>query len=244
MQSGHRAGKKRNQFTCFPELISLSSAKTVRRLTAVSFLTLNFTLLSFTPLILPPVFAQPSGHIITIPEDFGSGRVTPEDQLSRYADPSGSNCRVKVFTTSFWQERWTYLIYLAIGLGVLAGIRKYEITQIRLKNQVRIANIETSKLKELDQLRSQFFANLSHEFRTPLTLIKGPVEQLIEEDTDLQRRRNLKMIHANTTRLLQLINQLLDLSRIESGNYNIKAGTGDIRSLVKGLAMSFASLAD
>lgn len=154
MQSGHRAGKKRNQVTCFPEFFSLSSAKGAIRLIAVSLFILSFTLF-----ILPPAFAQSSGRIRIIQEDIGFVRFSPEDRLSRDPDPSGLNSRVKAFAVSFWRERWTYFIYLAIGLGVLAGIRKYEITRIRLKNQVRIANIETSKLKELDQLKSQFFAN-------------------------------------------------------------------------------------
>jgi DNA-binding response OmpR family regulator/nitrogen-specific signal transduction histidine kinase len=108
---------------------------------------------------------------------------------------------------------------------------------------VRIAAIETAKLKEIDQLKSQFFANISHEFRTPLTLIKGPLEQLIDSENDLQKKVSLQLILSNASRLLQLINQLLDLSRLESDNYYVRAQRGDIPDFVKGVVFSFSSLA-
>ncbi len=144
----------------------------------------------------------------------------------------------------WWQKIWAFLIYLSILGGGLYSIRRYELSRVRLKNQMKLSTIETNKLKELDHLKSQFFANISHEFRTPLTLIKGPLEQLIEKNTDLQNKKTFRLMHTNTSKMLELINQLLDLSRIESGNYAVKAHNGDIIGLIKGLFMSFASMAN
>lgn len=139
---------------------------------------------------------------------------------------------------------WNWLIYAGILLLILYIIRRYELNRVKMKTQMRIANIETVKFKEIDHLKSQFYANISHEFRTPLTLIKGPLEQLIEEDADRKKRKTYKVMHSNVSRLLELINQLLDLSKIENGNYALKASQGDIVNLIEGLSMSYASLSD
>jgi signal transduction histidine kinase/DNA-binding response OmpR family regulator len=142
------------------------------------------------------------------------------------------------------ERKWNWFIYIAILLFVLYIIRRYEVSRIRMKSQMKIATIEKEKLKDIDQLKSKFYANISHEFRTPLTLIKGPLEQLMDENTDPHNRKVFRLMHSNASRLLELINQLLDLSKIESGYYSIKAVQHDIVDFVSGLAMSFTSLAD
>jgi signal transduction histidine kinase/AraC-like DNA-binding protein len=138
----------------------------------------------------------------------------------------------------------TWFIYLLVLMLLIFGIRKYELSRVSQRNQMKIANLENQKLKELDQVKSQLFNNISQEFRTPLTMIKGPLEELIGESDDVQRYNTLKMMHTNTTRLLQLVNQILDLSAIESGNYVVEAKTGNVVDLIKGIAMSYSSVAD
>jgi signal transduction histidine kinase/ligand-binding sensor domain-containing protein/DNA-binding NarL/FixJ family response regulator len=144
----------------------------------------------------------------------------------------------------WWNQTWIYFIYVFLIMALITGVRKYELSRIRLRDSIKLANIETVKLRELDQLKSQFFANISHEFRTPLTLIKGPLEQLSEAETDTSKKNSLRMILSNASRLLQLINQLLDLSKTGSNNYNVIAGRGDFPGFIRGLTVSFASLAD
>ena len=105
--------------------------------------------------------------------------------------------------------------------------------------------LETEKLRELDHIKSQFFANISHEFRTPLTLILGPLEQLlVETETEQIRQRKLLLMRSNAQKLKVLINQLLDLSKIESRNYPVKAAKGNLAAFLKGITMSFASQAE
>ncbi len=146
--------------------------------------------------------------------------------------------------TPWFGKPWMITIYILVALGLVAGFRIYELSRLRLRNRVRIAQIETNQLKELDHLKSVFFANISHEFRTPLTLLKGPVEQMLEENPDPKRKKTLIVMQHSATRLMQLINQLLDLSRLESGGYPVKAGPGNLSGFMKGLVMSFASLAE
>jgi signal transduction histidine kinase/ligand-binding sensor domain-containing protein/AraC-like DNA-binding protein len=147
-------------------------------------------------------------------------------------------------TPPWWQKDWAYMTFILVFLFLIALSRNYELSRIKLRNRIKIANIEARKLKEINQVKSQFFANISHEFRTPLTLIKGPVEQLIEETDDPGRREMLAVMHNQANRLLNLINQLLDLSKLESGQYSLRPSSGDISAYLKGLVMSFASLAE
>jgi signal transduction histidine kinase/ligand-binding sensor domain-containing protein/DNA-binding response OmpR family regulator len=148
-----------------------------------------------------------------------------------------------VIRPPWWRSPWLLATYLVLGLGLFARLRRYELSRIRLRNDMNIARIETEKLKELDHLKSRFFANISHEFRTPLTLIKGPIEQMLEQTGDVRQKKTLGIMHDNTNRLLQLINQLLDLSRMESGNLRLHAGPGDLNGLLHRVVMSFATLA-
>ena len=141
-------------------------------------------------------------------------------------------------------RKWNWLIYSVILFVVLYIIRRYEVSRIRMNSQMSIAYIEKGKLKDIDRLKSRFYTNISHEFRTPLTLIKGPLEQLMQENADPQKRNIYNQMHASASRLLELINQLLELSKIESGQYALKAQQGDIVNFIEGLAMSFKSLAE
>lgn len=103
----------------------------------------------------------------------------------------------------------------------------------------------TSKLQELDSAKSNFFANISHEFRTPLTLIKGPIQnELSQQDLEDDRRENLQMINRNTDRLLSLVDQLLDLSRLESGSLQLKVAKGSLSSFSNVITAPFQYLAE
>jgi DNA-binding response OmpR family regulator/anti-sigma regulatory factor (Ser/Thr protein kinase) len=103
---------------------------------------------------------------------------------------------------------------------------------------------ETQKLHEVDELKSRFFTNISHEFRTPLTLILGPVKQMIEKLNEGKMKDDLGMVHRNANKLLKLVNQLLDISKIESGNMKLQAVPKNIIPLLKALVLSFTSYAE
>ena len=103
------------------------------------------------------------------------------------------------------------------------------------------------KLKELDQIKSRFFANISHELRTPLTLLLSPLESLLHRfnrSIDQETRETLLTMHSNGMRLLKLINDLLDLVRLESGRMEVKREPLQIAEFVKGLASAARQVAD
>jgi signal transduction histidine kinase/DNA-binding response OmpR family regulator/Tfp pilus assembly protein PilF len=126
------------------------------------------------------------------------------------------------------------LIALAFVILLVAGL---------LYNQFRIKQNVNKKLQEADRVKSNFFANISHEFRTPLTLIKGPIEQLEQTPGKTLSRDNIKMITRNTDRVLTLVNQLLDLSKIDGDSLKLETHEGDLNQFLRAITSSFNSLA-
>jgi DNA-binding response OmpR family regulator/nitrogen-specific signal transduction histidine kinase len=102
---------------------------------------------------------------------------------------------------------------------------------------------QLSKLQELDQLKSHFFANISHEFRTPLTLILNPIKAILAKTRDKKIVKELSLVERNASKLLQMVNQLLDLSKLEAGKMKKSIIVGDIARSIRIIASSFNSLA-
>lgn len=106
---------------------------------------------------------------------------------------------------------------------------------------------QAARLLELDTLKTQFFSNVSHEFRTPLTLIIGPLENLIARALEAGRgedARHYEVMLRNARRLLRLINQLLDISKLEAGKMKLHASPEPIAAFVRPIVGAFRSLAD
>ena len=131
-------------------------------------------------------------------------------------------------------------------LTIIAALCSNKIIKARAEEEIvqaTIARLEAEKIREVDRLKSQFYAHLSHEFRTPLTLILGPLEEMIRKAGSADDLDQLKMMRSNGQRLLQLINDLLELSRLNDGVLNLELARADIASLVRTTATSFHSLA-
>lgn len=107
-----------------------------------------------------------------------------------------------------------------------------------------MSRFEAQKLHEVDELKTRFFTNISHEFRTPLTLILGPAKQLSEESKDEKTKTKADLIHRSASKLNRLVDELLDISRIEAGEMKLKACPVNLVSVVKEITLSFHSLAE
>ncbi|HWI58842.1 MAG TPA: hybrid sensor histidine kinase/response regulator, partial [Bacillota bacterium] len=119
---------------------------------------------------------------------------------------------------------------------------RYELD--RNRQQLEESN---QKLLELDQIKSRFFANISHELRTPLTLLLAPLETLLHRfnrSLDDETRNLLQTMHSNGMRLLKLINDLLDLVRLESGRMEVKLEPVDVTEFLQGLASAARQIAE
>jgi signal transduction histidine kinase/AraC-like DNA-binding protein len=140
-------------------------------------------------------------------------------------------------------------IYNALVLRAIVDYRD----NLEQKVSKRTVELQTAKdelagtnelLKHAQLIQSNFYTNISHEFRTPLTLIMGPAKQLLETLTEKSARDQLNLIHRNAKRLNRLVDELLDISKIESGEMKLKTCSANLVSVVKGLALSFHSLAE
>jgi len=147
-------------------------------------------------------------------------------------------------TPPWWRTRWAYAFYVSLFTLLLYGWRRFELNRVKLRNELKMKNFEAQKLQEMDQMKSRFFVNISHEFRTPLTLILGPVEQMRGKQFKGNLDEAYDMILRNGRRLLRLINQLLDLARLEAGRLSLQTRPENIVSFLKGLVLSFASAAE
>ncbi len=122
----------------------------------------------------------------------------------------------------------------------LAGIGVFLVAGVFLFFALRNHQKTNKKLKELDATKSRFFENISHEFRTPLSLIDGPIEeQLKKENLDAQERRNLTIAKNNAGRLLTLVDQILDLSKLASDHYNLNVRKSNLVQFLKAIVSSF-----
>lgn len=149
-----------------------------------------------------------------------------------------------IISPPFWRTNWAYGLYIIIFAGILYALRHYELNRINLKNRLRQEHFETKKLKELDALKSDFFANISHEFRTPLTLILGPAEQLDLNESDPGKKEKLQLIKKSSNRLLRLINQILDLSKLEKNKVKLNPEKGELVGFLRDITLSFLSIAE
>lgn len=149
-----------------------------------------------------------------------------------------------IINSPWWATGWAYALYVLVIIAGLYTIRRFELNRTRLKNILRMQEYEAIKQKELDETKSRFFANLSHEFRTPLMLIKGPLEQLMNDESNEKNIDRYKMIQRNTENLQSLIDQLLELTQLESASIPVKAAKENLISVLRGLLSSFESLAD
>jgi ligand-binding sensor domain-containing protein/signal transduction histidine kinase/DNA-binding response OmpR family regulator len=162
---------------------------------------------------------------------------------------------------SFYRYRVRQLKAREKELGVLVKVRTRDLQERNLELEaahhrlrqssqlIEAKNLQleeqAGKLKEMDKIKSRFFANISHEFRTPLTLIMGPLEQMLSGPLEKEReqKKKMRLMLRNSRRLHSLINQLLALSKFDSGTIKLQAFRQNIVPFLKGILHSFDSLA-
>lgn len=131
--------------------------------------------------------------------------------------------------------RYSFQVGLLFFSGFLFFILFEQVTTLHKKKE---------QFEELNALKTRFFTNLSHEFRTPLTLMLGPLQQLLERQPEPKERQLLEIAFRNANNQLHLVNELLELSRLEAGKMALRASKQDVVSLVRSLVFAFESLAD
>ena len=167
----------------------------------------------------------------------------------------GANCDGKWSTTTktitieieppFYRTWWFELLMLAVLSYLTYYIANFYLHKAKLKNALEVEKARAQKIKEVEEMKLQFFTNISHELRTPLTLILGPLSQILQKkNLDDETVEDAQMAEKNANQLLKLVNQLLDFRKIEAGKIQVSYSAGDISSFVGNQIKSFASMAE
>ncbi len=140
-----------------------------------------------------------------------------------------------VITPPWWASGWAYAAYLLLLCGLLYAFYRQQLNR-------QMARQRLLQEQEIEALRSRLYANMTHEFRTPLTVIAGMAEH-IREQPEQWLRSGVDTIQRNTQRLLRLVNQLLDLSRLDSNKLPVNLIQGDVASFLRYLTEAYDSYA-
>ena len=137
----------------------------------------------------------------------------------------------------------TNLAYVFYGLLILISLYifyRYLQWRLQIKNELEFEHKEAERLKKLDEFKNRLFTNISHEFRTPLTLISDPIDnQLSKSYIKKEDKEELTLVKRNAKRLLNLVNQIMDLSKLETGNLKLSVAQDDLNLLLKQLVSPF-----
>ena len=173
--------------------------------------------------------------------------------LEGASNPDYIFLKVKILPP-FWKSTFAYVIYLALSIGSLLFIRHRGIQKIKRqfaaekeKEEAKLLidqeRQELKRMQELDQLKIKFLTNVSHEFRTPLSLIMAPVDKMLTR-ADQEQKQQLNMIGKNSRRLLNLVNQLLDFRKMEVQELKLHCKPGDIVKFINEISLSFTDIAE
>jgi len=142
----------------------------------------------------------------------------------------------------FWRTRWALLVYIGIIVSVLMLFRRLVAYREKLKNEVLMERREAERIHEVDVMKLRFFTNISHEFRTPLTLIIGLLGRLMRYKKTISRSellQNFLVMQRNAKRLLRLINQIMDVRKLDEGCMPLNLKHRDIVHFVRSIYSSF-----
>lgn len=151
----------------------------------------------------------------------------------------------------FWRTYYAYILYMLVITGAVLYFRHRSIEKLKrkfaleqIKSQAEQQRKEADRIHELDMLKLKFLTNLSHEFRTPISLILGPTETLLSQQKNKESFGQLHMIKRNAKRLLNLVNQLLDFRKMEEHELKLQVTEGELVSFIQDVCDSFKDLSE
>ena len=134
-----------------------------------------------------------------------------------------------IITPPFWATWWAYLIYIIVAVALVRWYIKIREARLKADQNLAFEKREAMRLRETDELKDRFFSNVTHEFRTPLTLIITPLEKLAQDNSlSAAAIKSVKTAQRNSTQLLRLINEFLDFSKLNDGQLKLKTAAGEL----------------
>lgn len=173
-----------------------------------------------------------------------SFRVTATNSEGAWSERSAT-LRLKILPP-WWQTWYAYLAYAASVVLLAWAYHRYSVKLMHLKMDLQSQKLETEKTHELEALKSRFFTNISHEFRTPLTLILVPLREMIKHGRDKswpQLLEQFRLMQRSAERMLRLVNQVIDFNKIEAGKLDLNRKEIDAVQFTKEIVETFTPMA-
>ncbi|MDR2948919.1 MAG: response regulator [Prevotella sp.] len=143
----------------------------------------------------------------------------------------------------FWFSWWAYIIYVIIAAALIRLFIKYKLNKQREEYEQAQRILEANKIHEVDELKFKFFTNISHEFKTPLTLILTPLEKLMKSPASEEQKATMNIMHKNAKNLLNMVNEILDFRKFDLNKMALNISRGNIIEFTKDICLSFSPLA-
>lgn len=143
----------------------------------------------------------------------------------------------------FWQSTWAYLIYMMLILGAAYMIYRYRTNRRRYLEKMKMMRMEAKHRQEMNDMKLQFFTNVSHDLRTPLTLIITPLEDMLNKISDTSNKEILNTMLRNARRLFFLVNQILDIRALDVSAVKVVTSQQDVIELLEHEYQAFLPIA-
>jgi signal transduction histidine kinase/CheY-like chemotaxis protein/ligand-binding sensor domain-containing protein len=144
----------------------------------------------------------------------------------------------------FWASTWAYLLYGLLVLVLLRMYLRFRVKKLQAEQLLAFERRESLRLREIEEAKERFFSNITHEFRTPLTLILTPLEKLLSDPSLPEPAQRLVTTAQKSSRqLLRLINEFLDLTKLDSGQMRVKPSAGDLALFITDTVQPFEAAA-
>jgi signal transduction histidine kinase/ligand-binding sensor domain-containing protein/DNA-binding response OmpR family regulator len=152
-----------------------------------------------------------------------------------------SPTKMTIVIKQYWYKTvYAYLLYILFFAAILYFVGRFSLERIKLKRAILMEKSQRENEEQIHEMKLKFFTNVSHEFRTPLTLISWPLKQLTNsKNISNEDRTILDIAKRNTNRLLDLINQIIDLRKIEKGDNKFNVSKFDAIALIKEIQQDF-----
>ena len=167
------------------------------------------------------------------------GQYTFQVRALNYGNYSETRTVKILITPPWYQTWWAYCVYITLAGLLVLGIVNYILSRMRHRREI----MKREHAEQLNEAKLQFFINISHEIRTPMTLIINPLEKLLADKRDGELHKTYLMIYRNAQRILRLINQLMDVRKLDKGQMFMKFRETDMVGFIADLMQTFEYMA-
>ncbi len=155
----------------------------------------------------------------------------------------GTSLNIKVLPP-LWRTSAAFVIYIIMLIGALLLLRHLVLERERLKFRTEQERQTAIRNHEMDMMKIKFFTNISHEFRTPISLILSPLDKILQRTSDPEQQKLLLLVQRNSRRLLNLVNQLLDFRRMDVQELRLNLSPGNVIEFIREIVISFSDLSE